>query len=328
MGNQNRIITVFGGSGFVGRHLVGRLARLEGATIRVPCRHPRDAAFLKPAGEVGRVVPVAVDILDDRSVATALADSDEVINLIGVLYERGRWTFPAVHVEAAGRIARLAKLAGARRLVHLSALGADRHSASAYARSKAAGEQKVLEGFSEATILRPSIIFGPEDGFFNRFGTMALVSPFLPLIGGGHTRFQPVYVGDVVAAIVAALDDTATAGKTVVSGQTYELGGPRVYSFRQLLELLLAEIQRPRVLLDIPWGIARFQAAILGKLPKPMLTGDQVELLKTDNVVAGGALGLEALGVTPTPLEVVLPGYLARFRPGGGYCHIRTRRAG
>ena len=321
MGNRNGIITVFGGSGFVGRHLVGRLARDGGATIRVACRHPREAAFLMTAGEVGRVQPMAVNVLDDRSVATVLDGADEVINLIGILSESGRWTFPAVHGEAAGRIARLAKLAGARCLVHLSALGADGHSASAYARSKAAGERKVLEFFPEATILRPSIIFGPEDGFFNRFGSMALKSPFLPLIGGGRTRFQPVYVGDVVGAIVAALDDPATAGKT------YELGGPRVYTFRELLELLLAEIRRPRLLLDTPWWLAKFQAAFLEKLPNPMLTRDQVELLKTDNVVGSEALGLGALGVTPTPIEVVLPGYLARFQPGGGYGHIRTRRA-
>jgi NADH dehydrogenase len=327
MGNRNRIITVFGGSGFVGRHLVGRLARQEAAIIRVACRHPGQAAFLKTAGEVGQIVPTAVDIFDDRSVATALAGADQAVNLIGILYESGRWTFPKVHGEAAGRIARLAGVAGVRRLVHLSALGADRHSASAYARSKAEGELKVLEGFPEATILRPSIIFGPEDGFFNRFGTMALVSPFLPLIGGGHTRLQPVYVGDVVEAIAAVLDDDATAAKADAAGKTYELGGPRVYTFRQVLELLLAEIQRPCLLLDIPWGVAKFQAAILEKLPNPMLTRDQVELLRTDNVVGAAALGLQALGITPTPAEVVLPGYLSRFRPGGGYCHIRSRPA-
>ncbi len=318
MGKRNRIITVFGGSGFVGRHVVGRLARLDDVSVRVACRHPRDAAYLTTTGEVGRVVPMAVDVLDDGSVATVLAGSDEVINLIGILYESGRWTFPAVHGEAAGRIARLAKLAGARRLVHLSALGADRHSASAYARSKAAGEHKVLEAFPDATILRPSVIFGPEDGFFNRFGSMALKSPFLPLIGGGTTRFQPVYVGDVADAVAAALDNTAALGKT------YELGGPRVYSFRELLEKLLAEIQRPRLLLNISWCAAKFQAALLEKLPNPMLTRDQVELLKTDNVVSGHAPGLDALGVTPTPLEVVLPGYLARFQRGGGYGHLRA----
>jgi NADH dehydrogenase len=327
MGKQNRIITVFGGSGFVGRHVVARLARLDGVSIRVACRHPRDAAFVTTMGEIGRVVPMAVNVLDDQSVATVLAGSDEVVNLIGVLYESGRWTFPAVHGEAAGRIARLAKQAGVRRLVHLSALGADRHSASAYAQSKAIGEHKVLEAFPEATILRPSIIFGPEDSFFNRFGSMALKSPFLPLIGGGVTRFQPVYVGDVAAAIVAILDGAGATGEPPTTGRIYELGGPKVYSFRELLELLLVQIKRCRLLLNVSWSAAKFQAAFLEKLPNPMLTRDQVELLKTDNVVSEGALGLDALGITPTPLEVVLPGYLARFQYGGGYGPVRVGRA-
>ena len=319
MGNGNRIITVFGGSGFIGRYVVGRLARMEGVGVRVPCRHPGEAGFLKPAGEIGTVVPMAVDVLNDDSVATVLAGSDTVINLIGILYESGRWTFPAVHTEAAGRIARLAKAAGVRRLVHLSAIGADSASSSAYARTKALGEQEVLAAFPQATILRPSIVFGPEDSFFNRFGKMALVSPVLPLIGGGHTRFQPVYVGDVAAAILAALDDPNSQGKT------YELGGPRVFSFRELLELLLEQIQRRRTLVNVPWCWADFQGAILEKLPNPMLTRDQVRLLKTDNVVKDGALGLADLGVTATPVEVVIGAYLARFRPGGGYCHLSMR---
>ena len=313
MAARNRIITVFGGSGFLGRHLVRRLARLENVVVRVPCRHPRRAAFLKPAGDVGRVVPMAVDIFSDQQVAAAVAGADVVINLIGILYESGRWSFEAVHAEAAGRIARAARAAGAGRLIHVSAIGANKNSVSAYARSKAIGELEVFLAFPEATILRPSIVFGPEDGFFNRFAAMARVSPFLPLIGGGQTRFQPVYVGDVAEAAMVALGDPATCGRT------YELGGPLVYSFRQLMARLLLEIQRPCKLLTIPWWLVRIQAWFLERLPNPMLTRDQVELLRSDNVVGEECRGFAELGIVPSSLDVVLPTYLKRFRPGGCY---------
>ncbi|MEI6557108.1 MAG: complex I NDUFA9 subunit family protein [Rhodospirillaceae bacterium] len=313
MAGRNKIITVFGGSGFLGRHLVRRLVRLDGAVVRIACRHPGRAGFLKPAGEVGQVVPIAVDITSDEQVAAAVAGADSVINLIGILFESGRWSFTAVQAEAAGRIARAAKAAGAARLIQLSAIGADPASRSAYARSKALGEQAVLAAFPEATILRPSIVFGPEDGFFNRFASMAVISPFLPLIGGGGTRFQPVYVGDVADAAMAALADASTCGRT------FELGGPNIYSFKELMVRVLQEIRRPRMLLTIPWWLAGIQAWVFERLPKPMLTRDQVELLKSDNVVAAGCPGLRDLGIVPTSIEAVLPGYLRRFRPGGHY---------
>ena len=317
MAGRNRIITVFGGSGFLGRHLVRRLVKLDGSIIRIACRHPGQAAFLRPAGEIGQIVPIAVDIFDDRSVAMAVEGADEVINLIGILYESGRWTFQAVQADAAGRIARAAKAAGARRLIHVSAIGADRNSASAYARTKAIGELEAATAFPEATILRPSIVFGPEDGFFNMFAAMARVSPVLPLIGGGFTRFQPVYVADVADAIMAALADPETEGRI------YELGGPQVYSFRRLMEMTLAETRRRPRLVSLPWWLATLQATILERLPKPPLTRDQVELLKKDNLVGGESLGLKDLGVTPTALEVILPSYLARFRPGGRFARSK-----
>jgi len=313
MTGRNRIITVFGGSGFIGRHVVRRLARQENVLVRVACRHPRRAAFLRTAGDVGQVMPVAVDIFSDQQVAAAVEGADVVINLIGILYESGRWTFQAVQADAAGRVARAARAAGVGRLIQVSAIGADKNSASAYARSKALGELEVFLAYPEATILRPSIVFGPEDGFFNRFAAMARLSPFLPLIGGGLTRFQPVYVGDVADAVMAALADPETKGRT------YELGGPTVYSFKQLMVRLLVEIRRPRKLLPIPWWLARIQAWFFERLPNPMLTRDQVVLLRSDNVVGSESRGLTDLGIVPTSIDVVLPTYLKRFRPGGRY---------
>jgi len=245
-------------------------------------------------------------------------DADIVINLIGILYESGVNTFRGTQGEAPGRIAKAAKAAGAQRFIQISAIGADAGSTSEYARSKAAGEQAVLKAFPEATILRPSIVFGPEDAFFNRFAAMARIAPALPLIGGGHTKFQPVYVGDVAEAIMKALENPATQGKT------YELGGPRVYTFKEIMELVLAETRRKRYLVPVPWSVAEFQGKILGKLPKPLLTPDQVELLKRDNVVAPGAATLNDLGVNPTSAEVIIPTYLDRFRVGGRF----SQRAG
>ena len=223
-----------------------------------------------------------------------------------------------MHHTAPARLARLAREAGVARLIHISAIGADPRSTSAYARSKAAGEQAVRDAFPTATILRPSIVFGPEDQFFNRFAALAMVSPVLPLIGGGETRFQPVYVGNVADAVVRCLDDSATAGRT------YELGGPKIYTFRALMELLLAEIRRKRLLIEIPFGLASLQARLMAILPNPPLTPDQVELLKRDNVVSTGALTLAMLGITPTAVEAILPTYLDRFRKGGWYERRRS----
>jgi uncharacterized protein YbjT (DUF2867 family) len=306
------LATVFGGSGFIGRYLVQKLAQ-QGWRVRVAVRRPDQALFLKTCGSVGQVTPFIANIRDDRSVRAAVEGSDVVVNLVGILFQSGAQHFDTVQATGAGRVAAAAKAAGVKRLVHFSAIGADAQSASAYARSKAAGEAAVRQNFPGATILRPSIVFGPEDDFFNRFARLAQISPILPLIGGGATKFQPVYVVDVAAAAMRVVEDDATAGKT------YELGGPRVYSFRELLEIMLHEIGRRRCLVGLPFGLATLQAAFLQLLPNPMLTVDQVRLLKRDNVVSNGVLTLKDLGVAATSLDVVLPTYLDRYRPRGHY---------
>ncbi len=300
-------ITIFGGTGFIGRHLVRRLAK-TGATIRIATRDAEKALLLKPMGDVGQIVPVACSVRSDASVAKAIGNADIVINLIGILFEKGGNTFEALHVETAARIARLAKEAGAKKLIHMSALGASENASAKYARSKYAGEKAVRTFFPDATIFRPSIVFGPEDHFFNRFASLARFAPALPLIGGGTTKFQPVYVGDVAEATARALTHTNAAGKT------FELGGPQIYTFRELLELMLEQTGRKRCLINLPWGLAKLQAAFLELAPKPPLTCDQVEMLKTDNVVASGAKASTDLGINPTALEVILPTYLDRFR--------------
>ena len=312
MSYRYEVVTVFGGSGFIGRHLIRRLAK-SGAIVRVVSRHPNQANFLKTAGSVGQIVPMAADVTNDQSVARAIQGSDTVINLIGALYETGPWSFQTVHVDAPARIARIAKANGVRKLVHVSAIGADSRSASSYAKSKAAGEQAVLQAFPGATIIRPSIVFGPEDAFFNKFAAMAQISPVLPLIGG-NTKFQPVYVGDLADAITAAVHQDSAAGKT------YELGGPRVYTFKELMELMLHEIHRKRILVPVPYGMAEKLGGLFEKIPliAPPLTRDQVELLKKDNVVSPGAAGFKDLGMTElASCEVILPTYLSRFIVGG-----------
>lgn len=310
---SDRVVTVFGGSGFVGRYVVQRLAR-TGARVNVAVRHVERAKFLKPMGNVGQITPIACDITDADSVARAVQGADAVVNLVGILYPSGHGHgFDAVHHQAARTIAEAAKAVGAKAFVHVSAIGADTDSESAYARSKAAGEAAVREVYPEATILRPSIVFGPEDAFFNRFGAMARLSPALPLIGGGHTLFQPVYVGDVADAVLRALSDGKAQGKI------YELGGPKTYSFKALMEVMLAAIDRRRLLVPVPFCVAEMQAAFLQLLPVPPLTRDQVALLKRDNVVSGDALTLADLGIEPTALEVILPAYMERFRRGGHY---------
>jgi NADH dehydrogenase len=307
-----RLVTVFGGSGFIGRHLVQRLAQ-RGWLVRVAVRHPRQAQFLKPLGDVGQITPVPAALQDEASLRAAVAGADAVVNLVGLLYEKGRQSFDKVHVEGARMAAEAARAAGARDFVQISAIGAAADAEADYARSKAAGEAAVRKVFPDAVVMRPSIVFGPEDGFFNRFAVMARLSPALPLIGGGHTRFQPVYVGDVAAAIATALDTLACRG------QTYELGGPQVYSFKELMELLLAAIGRRRLLLPLPFALAELQGAVLELLPVPPLTRDQVRLLRHDNVVTAGAPGLAELGITPTSVEVIIPTYLKRYRPGGRF---------
>ena len=309
---RNRRTAVLGGSGFIGRYIVQRLAA-RGDVIPVGCRRAEEAKFLKPLGDVGQIATLNLTIGDEQILPAFLAGNDALVNCVGILRESGSQTFERVHHTGPARLARLAREAGIERFVHISAIGADPRSSSAYARTKAAGEAAVRDAFPTVTILRPSVVFGAEDQFFNRFAAMATISPVLPLIGGGHTRFQPVYVGDVAGAVLKCLDDPTTAGRT------YELGGPKVYTFRELIELMLGEIRRKRLLVDLPFGLAAIQARLMSILPTPPLTPDQVELLKRDNVVSSGALTLAALGIAPTAVEGVLPSYLDRFRRGGWY---------
>ncbi len=303
---RNVVVTVFGGSGFLGRYVVRRLAN-EGARIRVVCRYPQKAIHLKPMGEVGQIDLIRGDVTRMDSVASLVDGATYVVNLIGILFESGSQRFEALQAEAPGRIAEAATAAGVEQLVQVSAIGADAAGEAAYAQSKAAGEAAVRAAFPGAVILRPSVVFGPEDDFFNRFGQLAQISPFLPLIDGGATRFQPVYVDDVAQAVLTAL--TAPG----IRGQTFELGGPEVFTFKELLEYLLGRINRRRLLLTLPSNIARFQARFMEWLPKPPLTRDQIILLGSDNVVADGAKTLADLGIEATPLDAVVPAYVERY---------------
>ena len=313
------LVTVFGGSGFLGRHVVRALAK-EGYRIRVAVRRPELAGHLQPLGRVGQIHAVRANLRYPDSVEAAVRDASVVINLVGILFESGRQRFAATHSQGAEAVALTAAAFGAR-LVHISALGADENASSLYARSKAIGEKLVLAALPPATILRPSIMFGAEDTFFNRFAAMARISPALPLIGGGLTRFQPVFAGDVAAAVLAAIEGRATRGPI------YELGGPEVLTFRQLMELTLAMIERRRLLVSLPFALAKLKASFLQFLPKPPLTPDQVELLKADNVVSDSARSegrtLEDLGIDPVDMRVVVPSYLWRFRKTGQF---RPRR--
>ena len=304
------IATVFGGSGFIGRYVVQRLAR-RGYVVRVAVRDPEGALFLKPMGEVGQIVPLYSTILNDATVQRAVEGAAFVVNLVGILAEKRRGDFDRVHHEGGGRVARLAQAAGTECLVHLSAIGANPASRSNYASTKAHGEQAVRMAFPNATILRPSIVFGPEDQFFNRFASLAQMLPFMPVIAGA-SRFQPVYVGDVADAVLAA------QMRPDAAGATYELGGPRIWTFEAILKYILAETRRRRPLVRVPLTVARLQAGILEHLPGKLLTRDQLRMLGHDNVVTPGMPGLPELGIVPTPVELVVPAYLRRFRPGGG----------
>ncbi|MBU6497416.1 MAG: complex I NDUFA9 subunit family protein [Rhodospirillales bacterium] len=304
------VATVFGGSGFIGRYVVKRLAA-AGHVVRVAVRDPEAALFLKPMGGVGQIVPLHAPLGDPASVARAVAGAGLVVNLVGILAERRAGDFRRVHAEGAGLVARAAAEAGTSRLVHVSAIGADPAAASLYARSKGEGEALVRAAFPRAAILRPSIVFGPEDGFFNRFAALAQISPIMPVICGA-ARFQPVYAGDVADAVMAALTRPEAAG------QTYELGGPRVWAFRELLAYILAQTHRGARMIDVPLWVARLQARVLEHVPGKPLTRDQLLMLARDNVAAADMPGLAALGVVPTPVEMVVPGYVRRYRPGGG----------
>jgi NADH dehydrogenase len=316
----DKLVTVFGGSGFLGRHVVRALCK-RGYRVRVAVRRPDLAGHLQPLGRVGQIHAVAANLRYPGSVEAAARDADIVVNLVGILFEGGRQRFESVHAFGAEAVALAAAAYGAR-LIHVSAIGADPDAPSHYARSKAMGEKLALAAMPSATILRPSILFGPEDDFFNKFAALARMAPALPLIGGGHTRFQPVFAGDVALAILAAIDRPETGGTI------YELGGPEVVSFKALMQFVLATIERRRLLVPIPFGIARIMAYFL-QLPtrllsiKPLLTQDQVDLLLRDNVVSPEAehagRTLKGLGIEPVAMRAVVPTYLWRFRKSGQF---------
>ena len=316
--NLDTLVTVFGGSGFLGRNVVRALCKRD-YRIRVAVRRPELAVHLQPAGKVGQVHAVQANLRYPESVAAAMRGSHAVINLVGILAESGPQSFAAVQAAGPGVVARAAAAIGAR-MVHVSALGADENSPSRYAQSKAEGEKAVLAAAPTATIFRPSVVFGPEDQFTNRFASLARVSPVLPLIGGGLTKLQPVYAGDVATAIADAVD-----GKTR-PGATYELGGPEVLTMREIIESILAIVERRRMLVSLPFGLAKLQAMLLQFAPDPLtLTPDQVALLRSDNVVSHTAkaaeLTLEGLGIVPDSLEAIAPQYLWRFRKYGQFQH-------
>lgn len=313
--NSDTLITVFGGSGFLGRHLVRALAKRR-YRIRVAVRRPELAGHLQPLGSVGQIHAVQANLRYPRSVEAAMRDASIAINLVGILFERGRQQFNLVQAQGAEQVALAASTVGAK-VIHVSAIGADENSPSLYAQSKARGEAAVLAAAKDAVIFRPSIMFGPEDDFFNRFASMARFLPALPLIGGGQTRLQPVYVGDVAEAIAAAVDGKARAGTI------YELGGPEVRTFKEIMEYVLATIERNRLLVPLPFALAKLQASFLQFLPKPPLTPDQVELLRVDNVVSEQAIAerrtLDGLGLPATPADAIVPSYLWRFRKTGQF---------
>ncbi|MDK1491591.1 complex I NDUFA9 subunit family protein [Sinorhizobium sp. 7-81] len=317
LSNLPPLVTIFGGSGFVGRHVVRALAK-RGYRIRVAVRRPDLAGHLQPLGNVGQISFIQANLRYRKSVDRAVEGADHVINCVGVLFESGRNTFDAIQDFGARAVAEAARAAGAT-LTHISAIGADAKSESSYARTKGRAEAAILETLPDAIILRPSIIFGPEDGFFNKFAEMARLSPVLPLVGGGHTKFQPVYVTDVAEAVARAVD-----GK-IEKGKIYELGGPQILSFRDCLELMLKTIDRKRHLVSIPFGIASLLGSVASLVPfiTPPLTADQVVLLKSDNVVSAQAEAegrtLAGIGIKPTMLDSILPSYLVRYRPHGQY---------
>jgi uncharacterized protein YbjT (DUF2867 family) len=313
------LVTVFGGSGFLGRHVVRALAN-QGYRIRVAVRRPELAGHLQPMGRVGQIHAVQANLRYPDSVKAAVRDADVVVNLVGILFERGNQRFDAVMAAGAGSVASAAAAIGAP-LVHVSAIGADASSPSHYARAKAEGERLVQAAQSSAIIVRPSIVFGPEDDFFNRFGALARMAPALPLVGGGHTRMQPVFAGDVGNAIARLVD--RSLDPDAKPAPVYEFGGPDVRSFRELMEFVLATIERRRLLIPVPFALMKAQSIFLQFLPKPPITPDQVELLKRDNVVADDARRdgrtLEGLGILPETMDAIVPTYLWRFRKTGQF---------
>lgn len=304
---NSRIVTLIGGTGFLGRYVVKLLAQ-EGYTIRVVSRRPEAARHLKTAGDPGQVVLVSGNLAKPSTILPHIEGSYAVVNLVGALYEKGSQRFSSLHAQGPEKIAKAAKNAGCKAFVQVSALGVDKAAKSSYARTKLLGEKTVRGAFHEATILRPSIIFGPEDNFYNQFARMAALAPALPLIGGGKTKFQPIYVGDVARAVVECVKNPATHGKT------YELGGAEVFSFREILDYILAQTGLRAKLVPLPFGMASTVGKFAQIMPRPLLTRDQVRLLKYDNIVHEGAHTLAELGIAATPVSAVVPRYLARYR--------------
>ena len=318
---MDKTVAVIGGSGFVGRAVVEMLAR-QGARVIVLCRNAERAKFLKPMGVVGQVSVVAGNALSDDDLEMVIAPADAVVNLVGILFEGGGQRFSTLQADLPGRIGTLAAKHGLSDVVQLSAIGADTDSKSLYARSKGMGEAALHKAFPDAVILRPSIVFGPRDGFFNRFASLAMLAPGLPLPGGGSMKMQPVYVGDVVDAVAVALGMRKPAkmarGKTI-RGSIFELGGPEIFTFRELMQVTLSAINRRRLLVPVPLPLMSLGALFTGLLPNPPLTRDQVRLLAADNVVSDAEMGCAELGITPKPVGTIIPGYLSSFRPGGQF---------
>ncbi len=313
---QAQLITIFGGSGFIGRHLIQKLAA-QGYRIRVGVRRPDLAGHLQPLGVVGQIMPVQANVRFPQSLESACQGADIVINLAGILTPSGNQSFYAVHEFGAKAVAQAAAKANVSRLVHMSAIGADVNATSKYLKSKGVGEENVIKAFPSATIVRPSLVFGPEDMFFNQFAELARFSPVLPLIGGGHTKYQPIYVGDVAKAVANILDISTTGGKI------YELGGPEILSFKQLLQFILKTTKRKRLLVRLPWFIAKLKGRVLGLLPNPILTYDHVIMMQSDNVVSDEAkearCTLQDLGINGETIAAQVPAYLYRYKKFGQY---------
>ena len=312
MQNNQKIIAIFGAGGFLGKHLMRQLTKLD-YRIKVATRNPFQKGYLKPLGNPGQIELLKTNIFNSEDVKQVLKNCDLAINLVGILYETRKQKFNQVHSQFPHLLSNLCSEAGIKNLVHVSALGVKERHASLYMQSKLQGEKNIQNNFKPSVILRPSVVFGPEDKFFNTFASLAQFSPFLPLVGGGKTKFAPIYVGDVAKAIAKAVELNNSEPKI------YELGGPKNYSFKELMEILLAEIKKKRFLIPIPWGAAKFQSYFLQMMPNPLLTPDQVELLKHNNIVSGDHPTLKDLGISGTPIQSILPKYIYRFRTGGQF---------
>ncbi len=312
MQNNQKIIAIFGAGGFLGKHLMRELTKLD-YRVKVATRNPYLKGYLKPLGSPGQIELFKTNIFDQESVKQVLKNCDLAINLVGILYETRKQKFNQIHSQFPHLLSNLCNELGTKNLIHVSALGVRERHTSQYMQSKLQGEKNIQDNFKPSVILRPSVVFGPSDKFFEKFASIAQFSPFLPLIGGGKTKFAPIYVGDVAKAIVKSLELNNSQTKI------YELGGPEDYSFKELMEILLAEIKKKRFLISIPWSFAKFQSYFLQMLPNPLLTPDQVELLKYSNVVFGDYPTLKDLGVSGTPIHSILPKYIYRFRTGGQF---------